>query len=332
MQSATATALVPVRAPSARPALSDDRVRHSRDIIEHLQKSEIYRAYEEAFQATTGLPLGLRPLGTFGSPLKEAKNANPLCASLSGSNKSCAACLSFQQSVESGQAGGAKTQDCYAGLTESVIPIRVGENVVGYLQTGQVLLHRPSVTQYRRTVRQLAEWAMDVPSKELERAYFDTQVLTRARYNSILQLLEIFAAHLSTLCNQLMVSQAAAELPAVAKARSFIAEHQTEEMSLGDVARAVNMSAFYFCKTFRKVTGVTFVDYLARLRVESVKNLLLNPHKRISEAAFEAGFQSLSQFNRVFRRIAGEAPTVYRERLHGSDNPLHERRSLVLAA
>jgi len=43
---------------------------------------------------------------------------------------------------------------------------------------------------------------------------------------------------------------------------------------------------------------------------------MLNPHKRISEAAFEAGFQSLSQFNRVFRKVAGEAPTAYRDRIH----------------
>jgi len=54
------------------------------------------------------------------------------------------------------------------------------------------------------------------------------------------------------------------------------------------------------------------------VRVEIVKQLLLNPHKRVSEAAYEAGFQSLSQFNRVFRRIAGEAPSTYREKLHGS--------------
>jgi AraC-like DNA-binding protein len=80
----------------------------------------------------------------------------------------------------------------------------------------------------------------------------------------------------------------------------------------------VNMSAFYFCKMFKKATGMTFTDYLARVRVEKVKNLLLNPHKRVSEAAYEAGFQSLSQFNRVFRRIAGESPSAYRERLHGA--------------
>lgn len=45
--------------------------------------------------------------------------------------------------------------------------------------------------------------------------------------------------------------------------------------------------------------------------MEKVKNLLLNPHKRVSEAAFEAGFQSISQFNRVFRRLAGQSPKDY---------------------
>jgi len=83
----------------------------------------------------------------------------------------------------------------------------------------------------------------------------------------------------------------------------------------------VNMSSFYFCKSFKRATGITFTNYLARVRIEKVKNLLLNPHKRVSEAAYDAGFQSLSQFNRVFRRIAGEAPTAYRERLHGK--PAH---------
>ena len=102
----------------------------------------------------------------------------------------------------------------------------------------------------------------------------------------------------------------------MAKARAYITERHADELSLSEVAGAVNMSAFYFCKTFKKATGMTFTDYLARVRVEKVKNLLLNPHKRVSEAAYEAGFQSLSQFNRVFRRIAGESPTVYRERLH----------------
>lgn len=68
-------------------------------------------------------------------------------------------------------------------------------------------------------------------------------------------------------------------------------------------------------KVEEQATSLTFTDYLARLRIEKVKNLLINPHKRISEAAYEAGFQSLSQFNRVFRKIAGESPTVWRAKV-----------------
>ena len=78
------------------------------------------------------------------------------------------------------------------------------------------------------------------------------------------------------------------------------------------------MSAFYFCKVFKKTTGLTFTEFLARHRIEQVKQLLLNPHARVSEAAFSVGFQSLSQFNRLFRRIAGESPSAYRDHLHGS--------------
>lgn len=318
----TETAACPPVMAAAPGTIADERVRQSREIVAHIRNSEIYRAYEDAFQTTTGLPLALRPLGTLQSPLHDSRNANPFCALMMAANKSCAACLRMQQQVEESSCADVCTLECYAGLSESAVPIRVGENVVAFLQTGQIMLRRPSAAQFRRAVKQLSGWGAKLADRdEMESAYFGSRVVTKAQYESILRLLTIFAEHLSTLTNQLIVKQAAAELPAVAKARAFIAEHQTEEISLGDVARAVNMSAYYFCKTFRKVTGITFVDYLARLRVENVKTILLNPHKRISEAAFEAGFQSLSQFNRVFRRIAGEAPTDYRARLHGSAFP-----------
>ena len=91
------------------------------------------------------------------------------------------------------------------------------------------------------------------------------------------------------------------------------------------------MSAFYFCKVFKAATGLTFTNYLARVRVETVQQLLLNPHTRVSEAAYAAGFQSLSQFNRTFQRLAGESPSDYRERIHG-DAPVGHLHPLAHAA
>lgn len=296
--------------------VSDAALRQNRHTVAQLEKSEIYRDYRQAFETTTGLPLGLRASGSFQSPLQASRQVNPFCVLMAGTNKTCAACLQLQQRVEQEAQREPRTLECFAGLSESAVPVRVGENVVGYLQTGQVLLTRPSPSRFRKVLARLDEWKVAVDRAALEKAYFGSRVLLRPHYESVLRLLAIFGQHLSALSNQLVVRETLAEAPAIAKARAFIAAHQTEEIALADVARAVGLSEFYFCKMFKKATGVTFVDYLARTRVESLKQLLLNPHKRVSEAAYEVGFQSLSQFNRVFRRIAGEAPSSYRDRLH----------------
>jgi AraC-like DNA-binding protein/ligand-binding sensor protein len=284
--------------------------------LDQLRRSKIYRDYEEAFRETTGLPINLRAVEAFDLPHSADPNENPFCALMAKSNRSCAACLQMQRKIEVQARLEPKTLKCFAGLCDSAVPVRVGENLVAFLTTGQILLHKPSRKQFAQTTRTLLKWGTEVDLKSLEEAYFQTRVVSRKQYESVLRLLSVFAQHLSGMSNQLMVSSEAAESPAVARARVYIAEHHADEVALGDVAKAVNMSAFYFCKMFKKATGVTFTDYLARVRVEKVKNLMLNPHKRVSEAAFEAGFQSLSQFNRVFRRIAGEAPSAYRDRLH----------------
>lgn len=295
---------------------SPSPTKYSQALVGQLRTSQIYRDYEKAFRETTGLPLSLRPIDAFDRPHHGDPKENPFCALVAQTNQSCAACLQLQRKVEDEAKLEPTTLKCFAGLCDSAVPIRVGENLIAFLQTGQILLHKPSKAQFRRTTRQLINWGTQVDMKKLEEMYFQTRVLTKPQYESIIRLLSIFAQHLSALSNQLTVRDQAAESPTVAKARVYIAEHQDEAISLNQVAQAVNMSAFYFCKTFKKSTGLTFTDYLARVRIEKVKNLLLNPHKRISEAAYEAGFQSLSQFNRVFRKIAGEAPTAYRERIH----------------
>ena len=290
--------------------------RRSRTIVGQLARSEIYRDYERAFRDATGLPLSLRAVEAFDLPHQGEQNESPFCALMTTSNQSCAACLQFQRKVEESAGLELKTLKCFAGLCDSAVPIRVGQDLIAFLQTGQILLHKPSKREFSQVARQLVNWGVDTDLKQVEEAYFQTRVLTKAQYDSILRLLGIFAQHLASLSNQIIVQEEKSESPQITRARAFITEHQDEDVSLSEVAKAVNMSAFYFCKMFKQATGLTFTDYLARIRVEKVKNMLLDPHKRVSEVAFAAGFQSLSQFNRVFRKVAGEAPSAYRERIH----------------
>ena len=104
------------------------------------------------------------------------------------------------------------------------------------------------------------------------------------------------------------------------KARRFIEEHAHEHISLKKVAESVRINATHLSEKFKQVTGVKFVDYIAYTRFENASKLLENADLRVSEVAFAVGFQSLSQFNRVFRKLSGKSPTQYRatifRRLH----------------
>ena len=96
------------------------------------------------------------------------------------------------------------------------------------------------------------------------------------------------------------------------KARKFIEAHSGEELSLHKVAKAVNISANHLSEKFKQVTGINFVEYVARTRFAHACDLLRNPNLRVSEIAFAVGFQSLSQFNRVFKKLSGKSPTEFR--------------------
>jgi AraC-like DNA-binding protein len=99
------------------------------------------------------------------------------------------------------------------------------------------------------------------------------------------------------------------------RVKTYINDHLDEEVSLDELARHIGSSKFYICKLFRRSMGITFTEYRARRRVERAKALLLEQNRRVSEVAYDAGFQSLTHFNRIFRRFVGTSPSDFREHL-----------------
>jgi AraC-like DNA-binding protein/ligand-binding sensor protein len=286
----------------------------AKHLIEALANSKIYQDYERAFSEATGLPVALRSVESWQLPHHGKRFENPFCALLAQKSRACAACLQVQQQLSETATREPQTVTCPAGLCDIAIPVRMGEQLIGFLTTGQTFLKKPTEAQFNRTAKLLADWG--VPANgDLREAYFDTRVLSARQHDSVVKLLAIFAEHLSMVSNQIVVREQNAEPPVIARAKQFISEHQAEELSLEQVARSVHTSKFYFCKMFKKATGINFTDYLSRVRTERAKNLLLNPNLRVSEIAYEVGFQSLTHFNRVFKKILGQSPTDYRGQL-----------------
>jgi AraC-like DNA-binding protein/ligand-binding sensor protein len=287
---------------------------HNR-VIRALEESEVYRVFAEAFSQTTGLPVSLTPVESWQLAHQGQSRENPFCSLLAQQGPSCAGCLRAQHSLAGAAFQGSRTIECPHGLCETAVPVRAGEHLLGFVRTGQVFRRAPTAAGFASTLERLRRWGVKLDPSRLKEAYFATRVVPDARYRSAVRLLEFLAEHLSLLSNQVQLQQAHEELPLITRAKEFIEAHYNERLTLRQVAAEVHSSHWYFCKQFKLATGLGFTHYIARLRVEKAKHLLLNPHRRASEVAFAAGFQSLNHFNRTFKRVVGFSPTAYRARL-----------------
>lgn len=291
----------------------NDKSNHT--VLEHLVHSEIYRDYERAFGEATGLPLTLSPIDEWHLAHRGRRRENAFCAMLAKQNKTCAACLQTQHELTVTAQTEARTVKCFAGLAETAVPLRAGDQLIGFLRTGEVLSHKPTAADFTQVRKQLEKLGMKVEVDKLRDAYNHSKVVSPKQYESVVKLLQIFAQHLSIVAGQIVLQSENSEPMNITRAKDYINANHTEDLSLAAVAQAAHMSVFYFCKQFKKATGLSFTEYLGRVRVEKAKEQLLKPHTRVSEVAYEVGFQSLTHFNRVFKKLNGESPTTYRAHL-----------------
>ena len=270
----------------------------------------MFRDFKQAFEKATGLPLTMHP--PHGEPMcgsaKKPVGPAPFCARMAGAHHARTTYIAFQERLEDEAALRPKTLKGLAGMCETAVPVRVEEKLVAFLQTGGVLLATPNRRYFSGVATEFLRLGTPVELKRFEEHYYASRVLAPEQYDSMVRLVTIFAGHLATCGDQFASQRMAQETPTISRARQIIAAGFREELSLGSVAQQVNVSAGYFSELFKKSTGLNFVEYVARLRVGKAHTLLRIPKSRVSDVAFEVGFQSLSQFNRSFHRIAGMSP------------------------
>ena len=287
----------------------------NKQLLEMLLRSRLFRDYENVFTRATGLPLALRPLEYWQLEHHDKTNENHFCALLAKRPATLAVCLQSHAEIIQHTGVNARTETCPFGLTETAVPVRLGQKTIGFLRIGQVLRRSAIQSDKTRAAAKLKECGVPFTGG-IRKAWETTPIIPKDKYSATVRLLTFFAEQLSALINQIVLEQQNAEPPLVRKAREYIEQHKMEPLSLGAVAQASGASVFHFCKVFKKTTGLKFTDYVARVRLESAKTQLLNPSRRISEVAYDVGFQSLTQFNRMFKRVFGQSPTAFRAHLH----------------
>ena len=117
---------------------------------------------------------------------------------------------------------------------------------------------------------------------------------------------------------------------AITRAKQYLKNHFSENLTLADVASHVSLSPVYFSRLFKESTGMTFNSYLNQLRVRSSAYLLLNSQASILDISSQSGFEDQSYFTKVFKKFTGVSPNAFRKKQISLNTELEREAFLPL--
>lgn len=95
---------------------------------------------------------------------------------------------------------------------------------------------------------------------------------------------------------------------------TYIQENYSKDLSLEEIARRFDFNYSYFSSYFKKISGLKFTDYLAKVRLQKAKDLLRTTDKKVYDIALEVGYANSQYFYRVFKKEFGLSPEEFRRR------------------
>ncbi|TDX02404.1 helix-turn-helix domain-containing protein [Dinghuibacter silviterrae] len=142
----------------------------------------------------------------------------------------------------------------------------------------------------------------------------------RSGFDSVLELMSILH-DLSTSRNIRVLAAGNAWAPdaqftdsrRIEKVVQFMNENFGKAIRLGEAAKIAGMTETAFSRFFKAKTGITFVDCLNDIRLGHASRMLIDTTNSIAEIAYDCGFNSISNFNRIFKKKKGSRPKEFRQ-------------------
>ncbi len=262
------------------------------------------------FRTLTGL--NLRLLDKFGFPVSSDHPLGVLCGMVQRSPEGKRFCNRTRQRLLDRVKVDPAACSCDAGLNEVSIPLQISAQTVGFFVFEGFRYGPIGREEHRRLEHLLSKSGVNLSSAEHRRLLEASPVISREGVGAMTRLVALMTKHFGLLVLRQFGKEQKA-LPALAhRACRYIRAHGlTGSCCMKDVAHECGVSPAHLSRVFHHSTGLTLSEYLARVRVEHALGLLKNRRQPITEIAFASGFQSISQFNRTFKRIAGSAPTRF---------------------
>jgi AraC-like DNA-binding protein/ligand-binding sensor protein len=278
-----------------------------RALYEKLRKLPELVEFQRDFELLSGTKLAfVNELG-LGDDLR--LDQLPLCAAMKASEAGRAMCARSRSALLASTGDHSACALCGAGLIEVAIPLSISGIKAGYFIFGGTAQQPPNGKTMKRARSLLEKNGIDIEDGQLEALLSLTPVLPSENLEACRRIVHLAARYIALKVTDQIVDTEDGMPPSVVKACEYIrARALTDDIDLAEVARHCFVSEGHLSRLFHHATGLTFREYLAQIRIERAKSLLIHSAKSVTEIAYESGFQSLSQFHRVFRKIHGISP------------------------
>jgi AraC-like DNA-binding protein/ligand-binding sensor protein len=217
----------------------------------------------------------------------------------------------MERGIKAGILGKPDIHFCHAGLVDVYLPISIRGNHIATLSIGQFLTSKPTKKRFETIKKNIKDYEIDL--KELEDAFMKTRVISKKNIINYTELINLIVSYIFEVEDKIIFLKSSNFSPIVSRGISYIEKNFQGKIYVKDVADFACVSKYYFEHIFKKETGVTFVDYLNVYRVSQAKQKLVE--RGISIVCFEAGFNSLSHFYKIFKRYTGTSPKGYKHNL-----------------
>ena len=255
--------------------------------------------FSDDFSKATGLELDLIHALHDRWESVAARVRNPLCQQLTHDNPACQRCAAtftsqLQRADEAG-IGVFTSCSCFAGQRFSVALLTDYPDSKIYLLAGRVpVLDNNS------------------PATPKTSSMSGTEPITEKKYAAALELASITLPQLQREWKERAQQNALGMSTTIRQACHYIQSHYAENCHVSDVAKHCGVSSDWLSRHFKKGTDHSLPEYIRELRLEQAAELLTNTNTPITEICFDSGFQSVSQFNRLFHEEYSMSPTDYR--------------------
>ena len=198
------------------------------------------------------------------------------------------------------------TYQCHAGLTESIVPLYLGNLDIGYLLFGHIFAYDSHEEGFQK-IENLCK-SYTISREALKASAYELPIIPKEYITSASHILQAVASYL---CLERMAVLRQKDLPV--RIDEYINEHYTEQIDVSDICARFQIGKTYLYEIAGQNYGIGIAEHIRRLRIERAKRLLTEEEDMsITEIAGECGFTDYNYFITVFKRLVGVPPKQYR--------------------